>query len=138
MKRSTVKYKYNNVLLVDDNELDNFINEKMVEAQFYAKNVYVCTNGKSALEFINNLIASGGAINGTYPDVMFIDLNMPIMNGFEFIEDFQKINDPKLLECKIVILTSSISNSDKIKAEKIGSSISFVNKPLTNEILDGL
>lgn len=137
MKRTVAKYKYKHILLIDDNELDNFINEKMAEAQFYARNIYVSTNGKSALEFINNLVISGGSINGTYPEVMFVDLNMPIMNGFEFIEHFKKINDPKLLACKIVILTSSISNSDKVTAEKIGN-ITFVNKPLTNEILDAL
>ncbi len=138
MKRTNVKYKYNNILLIDDNELDNFINEKMVESRFYAKNVYVSTNGKSALEFINNLLVSGGASNGTYPEVMFVDLNMPLMDGFEFIEHFKKINDPKLSVCKIVILTSSINNSDKVKAEKIGNDIVFVNKPLTNDILDEL
>lgn len=138
MKRTIVKHKYNNALLIDDNELDNFINEKMLEANCFAGKVYVSSNGKSALEFINNLVVSGGANNGTYPDVMFIDLNMPIMDGFEFIDHFKKINDPKLMACKLVILTSSISNSDKIKAEKIGSGLVFVNKPLTNEILGQL
>lgn len=138
MKRAAVKYKYNNVLFIDDNELDNFINEKMIEAHFYAKKVYVSTNGKSALEFINNLLISDGASHGTYPEVMFIDLNMPIMDGFEFIENFKKINDAKLLACKIVILTSSISNSDKSKVEKFGNDIVFVNKPLTDEILNRL
>ncbi len=138
MKRTIAKYKYNNVLLIDDNELDNFINEKMVEAHFYAKKVYLSSNGKSALEFINNLLISDGANNGTFPEVMFIDLNMPIMDGFEFIEHFKKINDQKLLTCKIVILTSSINNSDKVKAKKIGNDIIFVNKPLTNQILDQL
>ncbi|MBA2610519.1 MAG: response regulator [Bacteroidetes bacterium] len=138
MKRIIEKYKYNNVLLIDDNELDNFINEKIVEAQFYARNIHVRTNGKSALEFINNLIISDGSMNSTFPEVIFVDLNMPIMNGFEFIELFKKINDPKLYVCKIVILTSSISNSDKVKAEKMGGGIIFVNKPLTNEILNKL
>lgn len=138
MKRTIAKYKYNNVMLIDDNELDNFINEKMIEAHFFARKVYVSSNGKSALEFINNLLISGGASNGTFPEVMFVDLNMPIMDGFEFIEHFKKINDPKLLTCKIVILTSSISTSDKVKAETIGNNIVFVNKPLTHLILDEL
>ena len=138
MKRTALKYKYNNVILIDDSELDNFINEKIVEASSFAKKVYISTNGKSALEFINNLIVSGGASNGTFPDVMFVDLNMPIMDGFKFIEHFKKINDKKLMSCKIVILTSSISKEDKIKAEEIGSDITFVNKPLTSEILNKL
>ncbi|HLP10912.1 MAG TPA: response regulator [Flavobacteriales bacterium] len=138
MKQTTAKYKYNNILLIDDSELDNFINEKMIEANFYAKKIYVSTNGKSALEFINNLLVSGGANNGTYPEVMFVDLNMPLMDGFEFIAHFKKIKDPKLLSCKIVILTSSVSNSDKVKVNQIGTDIVLVHKPLTNQILAGI
>ena len=138
MKKAAIKYKYNHVFFIDDNELDNFINEKVVESHFFARKVYLSTNGKSALEFIGNLITSGGADNGTYPEVMFVDLNMPLMDGFEFIELFKKIKDPKLLLCKIVILTSSINSSDKIKTEEMGNNITFVNKPLTNQKLDQL
>ncbi|MDP1801421.1 MAG: response regulator [Bacteroidota bacterium] len=136
MNNTSVKYKYNNVLLIDDSELDNFINEKIVEAHCYARQVHVSTDGKSALEFINNLLITGGSDNGTFPEVMFVDLNMPIMGGFEFIEHFKKINDPKILACKLVILTSSISNSDKVRAQKIGNDIIFLNKPLTHQKLD--
>ncbi len=138
MKRTTQKYKYNNALLIDDNELDNFINEKMLEANSFARKIYNSTNGKSALEFLNNLIASGGSENGTIPDIMFVDLDMPIMDGFSFIENFMKIKDKGFENCKIVILTSSINVEDKIKAEKMDSQIIFVNKPLTNATLNQL
>lgn len=137
MKNAIAKYKHNNILLIDDNELDNFINEKMIQARSYSRNVYVSTNGKNALEFINNLVASGDTNNEAYPEVIFVDLNMPLMDGFEFIEQFKKIHNPKLMACKIVILTSSISNSDKVKAKELGS-MAFVMKPLSNEVLDKL
>lgn len=137
MEIEKTKYKYNNVLLIDDNELDNFINERMVKVHDFGRHVYISTNGKSALEFINNLVVSGGIQNGTYPQVIFVDLNMPLMSGFEFIEEFRKINYEKPVSCKIVILTSSISNFDKVKSEELGG-ITFVNKPLTKEILDEL
>lgn len=138
MKRTDLKFKYNNILLVDDSQLDNFINEKMIEANNFAKKIYVCTDGKSALEFISNLIISGGAVNDTYPDIMFVDINMPIMDGFKFIENFKKMDDKKLQNCKIVVLTSSINIEDKLKAEAMGSNMFFVNKPLTNAILEQL
>lgn len=135
MKRKPIKYKYNAILLLDDNELDNFINEKTLESVSFAKKIYVSTNGKSALEFINNLIVSGGAVNGTYPEVMFVDLNMPIMGGFEFIERLKKLTDAKLKECKIIILTSSIDGNDRIKAQEIIKDVVFLNKPLTEAML---
>lgn len=138
MKRTMQKFKYNNALLIDDNELDNFINERMLQANSFSKNIYNCTNGKSALEFLNNLIASGGIENGTNPDIMFVDLDMPIMDGFTFIENFMKIKDKGLGNCKIVILTSSINVEDKTKAEKIDSQIIFLNKPLTSDALSQL
>ncbi|MCW3076710.1 MAG: response regulator receiver [Bacteroidetes bacterium] len=138
MKRSTPKYKYNNALLIDDNELDNFINERMLEANSFARKIYNCTNGKSALEFLNNIIASGSHENGINPDIMFVDLDMPIMDGFAFIENFMKIKHKGLENCKIVILTSSINIDDKTKAEKMDLKICFVNKPLTDLILSEL
>jgi len=138
MKRTVRKYKYNNALLIDDNELDNFINEKMLEANFFARKIYNSTNGKSALEFLNNLLASGGSENGTNPDIMFVDLDMPIMDGFAFIENFMKIKDKGYQNCKVVILTSSINLEDKTRAEKIDDQITFLNKPLTSLSLEQL
>jgi CheY-like chemotaxis protein len=138
MKRKIEKYKYNTALLIDDNELDNFINEKMLEASSFAGKIYICTNGKSALEFLNNIMVSGGPESGTYPDVMFVDLDMPIIDGFTFIESFIKIKNKGLENCKVVILTSSINIEDKTKAEKIDDKIIFVNKPLSNLILSEL
>jgi len=138
MKIKPEKFKYNNALLIDDNELDNFINEKMLEANSFVKKKYVCTNGKRALEFLNNIITSEGPESGTYPDIIFVDLDMPIMDGFTFLENFMKIKNNGLQNCKVVILTSSINIEDKIKAEKIDGHIAFVNKPITNSILSQL
>jgi len=132
------KYKYNSVLLIDDNEIDNFINKKMLETNYFSKNIYTTLNGKMALEFINDVIRSNGTGEGNFPDLIIVDLNMPVMNGFEFIENVKKIKSEKLSNCKIAILTSSIYNEDRVKAEKIDDTIVFVNKPLTNELIKSL
>ena len=133
MKRKNPKYKFENTLLIDDNDLDNFINQKMMESAHFSEKIHICMNGEFALDFINSLIASE---NKLYPDIMFVDFNMPVMDGFEFIENFKKINDEELMKSKIVILTSSIDHEDRVKAEKIDSSITFINKPLTSEFLN--
>lgn len=63
---------------------------------------------------------------------------MQVMGGFEFIENFKKLQDKSAMKCKIVFLTSSINHEDKIKSTKIDNTIVFVHKPLTNEVLNNL
>ena len=138
MKINNKKTNYNSVLLIDDSVLDNFINEKMMELNCFANKIYVTSSGTSALEFINNLIVLGGAAEEIYPSIIFVDINMPNMDGFSFIEKFRKINVDKLKKSKIVILTSSVNMEDKQRAEKIDGDVFFVNKPLTKAILDTL
>lgn len=136
MKRKEPKYKYANVMLIDDNELDNFINEKTLEANNFAKKIYSNTSAKSALEFLSNLVTMGEQYVSVYPEVIFIDINMPMMDGFQFIENFKKKNETQLQKPKLVILTSSVYHEDKQKAQSISQDIIFLNKPLTKEMLE--
>ncbi len=136
MKRKEPKYKYGNVMLIDDNELDNFINEKTIEANHFAKKIYMNTSAKSALEFLNNLIIMGKEYENTFPQVIFIDINMPMMDGFQFIEYFKKSDSENILNPKLVILTSSVYHEDKHKAMALSEDIMFLNKPLTGEMLN--
>jgi len=138
MKRKEPKYKYHNILLLDDNDLDNFINEKIMESNLFSKKNYICTSGKSAIEFLTNIIEMGDDFSKNYPEIIFVDLNMPLMDGFQFIEFFKKNLETKLHNPKIVILTSSIFPEDTLKAEKISNDIIFLNKPLTKDILEKL
>jgi CheY-like chemotaxis protein len=136
MKIKEPKYSYSNVMLIDDNELDNFINEKILEANHFAKKIYVNTSAKGALEFLSNIITMGdGAVQG-YPEVIFVDINMPLMDGFQFIESFKKTLEEKIGHPKLVILTSSVYHEDKQKADEISKDIVFLNKPLTKDMLD--
>ena len=138
MKRKEPKYKYSSILLLDDNDLDNFINEKIMESNLFSKKNYICTSGKSAIEFLTNIIEMGDNIYENYPEIIFVDLNMPLMDGFQFIEYFKKNLESKLHNPKIIILTSSIFPEDVSKALKIANNIIFLNKPLTKDILEKL
>lgn len=137
-KRKEPKFKYRQVMLLDDNELDNFINEKVIEASHFSEKVYVNSSGKSALEFLNNLVVSGDAANEIYPQAIFVDLNMPMMDGFQFIDNLKRIDAKKIKDCRLVILTSSIYPEDRARAKEIGEEITFLNKPLTGAMLDQL
>ena len=138
MKRKEPKYKYNYVMLLDDRDLDNFINTKMIEANYFAEKIYVNSSGKSALEFLLNLCKLGEQGTVVYPEVIFIDVNMPLIDGFQFIEYFKKIENKKLQQCKLVVLTSSIYAEDKEKTQKLSKDIIFLNKPLTDIALSTL
>jgi CheY-like chemotaxis protein len=138
MKIKTPKYKYNKVLLIDDNELDNFINEKIIESAHFAKKVYVNTSSKSALEFLNNIELLGEQSAGIFPELIFIDLNMPIIDGFQFINYLKSMTGENIKKCKMVILTSSVHPDDRKMANKISPDIVFLNKPLTEAMLVGL
>lgn len=135
MKRKEPKCKYKQVMLLDDNELDNFINEKVIEASQFAEKVYITSSGKSALEFLNNLATTGQVADSIYPEAIFIDINMPMMDGFQFINNLKQLQKGKVKDCKLVILTSSIYPEDKTKAMEISEDLVFLNKPLTSEML---
>jgi CheY-like chemotaxis protein len=138
MNRKEPRYKYRNVMLLDDSELDNFINEKIIEASHFAEKIYTNTSALSALEFISNLIIMGDDFSGTYPDVIFIDINMPMMDGFQFIELFEKKTAQYAKKPKLVILTSSVYHEDMQRARDISENLLFLNKPLSAEMLAGL
>jgi len=138
MKRKDPKYRYDNIMLIDDNELDNFINEKILEANLFSKKIYVNTSARSALEFLNNVITMGSDFTNMYPEVIFVDINMPIMDGFQFIEYYKKNLVEKMQNPKIVILTSSVYHEDKQKAGAISDNIVFLNKPLTQSMLEAI
>lgn len=135
MKRKDPNFKYRHAMLLDDNELDNFINQKIIEANHFASKVYVNTSSKSALEFLNNLsILSTGEVN-IFPEIIFVDLNMPMIDGFQFIESLMKNLPQQTASLKLAILTSSNNPSDRDKAAGISKNIVFLNKPLTGEML---
>lgn len=136
--RKETKFKHKYVMLLDDDELDNYINEKMIQASGFSEKTYVTSSGKSALEFLNNLQLSFVQADLVFPEVIFIDINMPIMDGFQFLQLLLTTHGKHLRSTQLVILTSSVFPEDKNKAKEISDNITFLNKPLTEEMLEGL
>lgn len=138
LKLKKPESKHCTAMLIDDNEMDNFINQKILEANSFAEKIYTNTNGLSALEFLKNLYVKRETLDEMLPDVIFVDLNMPLVNGFQFIEKFYEMPEEVVRKSKIVILTSSLNVNDREVAQRLNPEIVFLNKPLTSESLSSI
>jgi CheY-like chemotaxis protein len=133
-KKPTARFE--TAMLIDDNEIDNLINEKMLEGTNFAERIYVYTSGKSALEYLQNLQRDKILEEKLIPDVIFLDINMPLMDGFQFLDEFDKLEKVIAKKSKIVMLTTSINPSDRELSDSNKYVLSFINKPLTQDYLE--
>lgn len=122
------------VLLIDDSELDNFINRTVIRLCNYSKKITHFESPLKALEFLTGADQD----NTKIPEIIFLDLSMPVMDGFRFLTEFGKLPESITKRSKIVVLTSSINNADVERSYKNEHVIKFLNKPLTKEKLFGL
>lgn len=135
---SDVKPKYKTVMLLDDNEVDNFVNKKMIENSNFAGQIYVHTSSKGALEFLGNLNSNGSANKELIPEFIFVDINMPILDGFQFLDEFENVPEEVKKKTKVVMLTTSINPADIQRCAENERILKYFNKPLTKEHLDGI
>ncbi|WP_108868534.1 response regulator [Aquimarina aquimarini] len=118
------KAKY--FLLVDDSVSTNFFNKAILQKTECVEKVLLARNGKEALDYIKS---------GITPEVIFLDINMPIMDGWEFLEEFERL-DKKLKKSVIILMIGAeLSREDREKAEKIKEVKEFQEKMLTKEIV---
>ena len=132
------KLKYYAVMLIDDNEIDNLINQKMIEAANISEHIYTHTGARSAIEFLRNLEKLENESKKVLPEVIFLDIDMPLMDGFQFLDEFEKLNNATKNKCKIVMLTSSINPQDFNRSKKYENVKLYLNKPLSHESIQGL
>lgn len=120
------------VMLVDDNDTDNFISRRIIEITKFSDNVVIKNSGKSALEYLQENKTERSKI----PDLIFLDINMPIVDGFVFLYEFEKFEHQIRDKCKVVILSSSDNKRDIDKIVNNDHVIKFITKPLTELALE--
>ena len=120
------------VMLVDDNDTDNFISKRIIEITKFARHVEVKGSGKSALDYLKE----NQNIVENLPNIIFLDINMPIVDGFVFLYEFEKFNELVRNKCKVIILSSSDNKRDIDKIVNNNHVIKFITKPLTEVALD--
>ena len=127
--------KVNCILLVDDNPADNYYNQYIIKDADVCHNVHIAINGVEALAYLRRSAEPGH--NGEYPkpDIIFLDINMPRMNGFEFLEEYKHLDERMKSKVLVVMLTTSLNQEDKQKAMTFKEVDEFINKPLSPETL---
>lgn len=120
------------VMLVDDNDTDNFISKRIIEITKFANRVEVKNSGKSALDYLRDNQDNVDNL----PNLIFLDINMPIVDGFVFLYEFEKFNDSIKDKCKVIILSSSDNKRDIDKIVNNNHVIKFITKPLTETALE--
>ena len=123
------------VLIVDDSSIDNFVNQKMIELNNFAEKVIAFTRANKALEYLIELDKNKVHLF-EIPCFIFLDLNMPIMDGHEFIRQFKNLSDDIKNNCKIIILTSSVNPIDPMIANEHNHVLTFLSKPLMKNNFD--
>jgi response regulator RpfG family c-di-GMP phosphodiesterase len=115
------------VLLVDDDEINNFISIKLIKKAFLNTEIMACLNGKFA---IDQLVELQKKDPEKLPDYILLDINMPIMNGWEFLDEYKRLHIDPLGKCKIFIISSSVFSNDINKAKSYNLVTDFISKPL--------
>ena len=126
--------KINCILLVDDNPADNEFHKIIINDSHVCHQVKIATNGRNALDYIIKS-GKGDLTEFPKPDLIFLDINMPGMNGFEFLEEYHKLDSNLKSKIVIIMLSTSLNPDDAEKAKQIQEVTEFMNKPLMVETL---
>ena len=123
----------NKVLCIDDDQITLVLCDMVIKKAGFAKEVISANNGKEGLAWFSAHFSKNNTEKQEPPHIIFLDLNMPVMNGWDFLEDYLMKYSDRLPETKVVILSSTVNPEDFSRANRYDIVIDFINKPLTTE-----
>lgn len=129
-----MKKKLKNVLLIDDSESDNFYHARKIKKLGITDNIHICYSGEEALDYLRS------EFEGIHPQptLIFLDINMPGMNGWEFLEEYEKLKVAQQGEIVLTMLSNSIDVRDQGKAENYKTVRGYYSKPLSEKYLNSI
>lgn len=110
-------------MIIDDSSMDNLLHKVILERSGFSENILIYTSPESALQYL-------ASPENKIPEIIFVDINMPEMSGFEFVEAFEKFPDNIKQQAKIYIISSSEDEVDIQKASSYKSVSRYLIKPL--------
>ncbi|GAB2544816.1 response regulator [Rufibacter soli] len=118
--------RLNLILLVDDDETTNYLNKRLLTRMDMADRIEVAANGEEALQFLKNAITQKEPL----PELMFLDIKMPVMDGFEFLDQYHQLPQEAQKCMVVMMLTSSASFYDLERLKKYQAVQRHISKPL--------
>lgn len=129
MDEEIAKPTFKKILVIDDNPTDRYIAKRMAEKYHFAEEIILQESALEALNYIKSLETTPELL----PQFIFLDINMPGMNGYEFLEEYANLSETIRTNCIILMITTSIHPDDFKRAENNPSVFRFLNKPLDRE-----
>lgn len=133
-----MKQKLNCILVIDDDEPTNFFTRMILEEADCTNHIRVVQSGPEALTYLEKSESCINPEEFPSPDLIFLDINMPAMDGWEFLEEYKKMSIAPQHKIIMVMLTTSLFPEDMAKAKRSQEISGFENKPLTMEKLDSI
>lgn len=118
------------ILLIDDDTITNFLHKRLLDELGVARKIYICENGQKALDFLQDC-----AQRQAWPALIFVDINMPVMSGIEFLEEYKARNYHQLFPGVVKVLTTSVNPKDVTRINQLGIAPCLV-KPLIKEYIE--
>lgn len=125
---------FRKILLIDDDEITYYLSNSLLEGMGIAEEIDYVNNGKEGINYIRKNCRLESLAEKNCPDLILLDINMPVMNGFEFLKELKTFDKDKFNKIHIVLLTSSVSPKDIEQAAKFANTLSgYITKPLTED-----
>lgn len=132
--RNSVMTKLKNILLVDDDEMTNYINSDLIKECGITEHISYALNGKEALDYLIKAHRHPQEDNYIIPELILLDINMPVMNGFQFLENYYYMLGDQKLPTIVTMLTTSLIKDEVSQALSMENIVKgYIEKPLTRE-----
>ncbi len=125
---------FKHVLIIDDDYTSRYLAKSLLEDLAISREILTANDGKQGLDKIKERCLNDLTAEGNCPDLILLDINMPVMNGFEVVEELHKLGKASLIEARIIVLTSSTNTHDKNKMLGFGVK-GYLEKPISEDNL---
>ena len=124
------------ILFIDDDPITLMLCKMVISKAAFSKVIATAKNGEDALQYFDKLNSNDSENQSIKPQLIFLDLNMPVMGGWEFLDSFSTDKYSKYNETKVIILSSTVDPEDLKRSKKYPMILDFLSKPISKEMLE--